>query len=324
MNSWFALFAVCLLVLPEDAAAQQISAVEVAERLGLSAVAIERVRNGEVVAESLEPSSDKDLSLAIVMRLDAPFSSVSEFIDADRLTEIQIMTISHSAIDPANISLAEMTLPPDTLAKLADQPDRTFFMSDAEAEQVTAAATEGDPSKVLDAYREVLAERARVYWEKGLAGIAPYAGKGRSPEIDLRHANEATRLLVKSPEFLSELDVAPSKSPGLATHTLSWAVEKGRSEAAPVLIHRILYRAEDREIILGRRFYTGMDYDALQIVIGILPIRADRSALFYMNHTYTSQVAGFGGSVKRSIGRRLLEKELVAEMERAQKAIPGL
>jgi len=33
-------------------------------------------------------------------------------------------------------------------------------------------------------------------------------------------------------------------------------------------------------------------------------------------------VAGFGGGAKRSIGRKLLKKELIAEMQRAQKAIP--
>ena len=61
--------------------------------------------------------------------------------------------------------------------------------------------------------------------------------------------------------------------------------------------------------------------DALQTVTGILPAGDRRCVAFYTNHTYTPQVAGFGGSAKRSIGRRLMQKELVAEMERAQAAI---
>ena len=55
--------------------------------------------------------------------------------------------------------------------------------------------------------------------------------------------------------------------------------------------------------------------------VGILPTPSDWSAVFYTNHTYTAQVAGFGGGVKRSIGRKLLQKEIVAELQRAQKAI---
>jgi len=55
-----------------------------------------------------------------------------------------------------------------------------------------------------------------------------------------------------------------------------------------------------------------------QLVTAHLPVDADRCAVFYTNHTYTAQVAGFGGGAKRSIGRKLMQKELVAEMQRAQ------
>ena len=120
---------------------------------------------------------------------------------------------------------------------------------------------------------------------------------------------------------LAELETIPSKSPGNARHTLSWAVSQGRDFAAPVLIHRIFYQGDASEIVVERRFYSGYDYDALQIVVGILPTRQDWSAVFYTNHTYTAQVIGFGGGAKRSIGRKLLRQELVAELERARKAI---
>ena len=79
----------------------------------------------------------------------------------------------------------------------------------------------------------------------------------------------------------------------------------------------------DAKIVVDRRFYSGYDYDSLQIVVGILPISDGKSAVAYTNHTYTAQVTGFGGGAKRSIGTKLLKKDLVAEMERAQKAIPG-
>ncbi len=316
------LFALFSLFLTSNAVSEPISAAEVAERLGLSAAAVERVRNGEVVAEELEASSDKDLSLAIAMRLDAPIGAVFEFIDADRLAEFQSATISSGAIDPANPSLAEMTLPADVLEKLVRDPGDTFFMSTDEAERVAAAAEHG-AAQALDAYRAVLVARATAYWEKGVVGIVPYAGRGRSPKVDLLHANDAAKTLVKSLAFRAELEAAPSRSPGNASHKLSWAVEKGRDRAAPVLIHRILYREEDGVILLARRFYSGYDYDALQILVGILPTSSDWSAVFYTNHTYTAQVTGFGGGAKRSIGRKLLQKALVAELQRAQKVIPG-
>jgi len=140
--------------------------------------------------------------------------------------------------------------------------------------------------------------------------------------LDL-HANDATRALVLNPDFRAELEAVPSKSPGKAEHQLFWAVQKGRDQAAPVLIHRILYREDDGEIFVERRFYSGYDYDSLQVVTGVLPTPDGGCAVFYTNHTYTAQVAGFGGGAKRSIGRKLLEKELVGELERAQRVVSG-
>ena len=46
------------------------------------------------------------------------------------------------------------------------------------------------------------------------------------------------------------------------------------------------------------------------------------SAFFHINHTYTVQVAGFGGAAKRGIGRKIQRKELETVMERAQKVVP--
>ena len=149
----------------------------------------------------------------------------------------------------------------------------------------------------------------------------PYDGEGRSPKADLKAANEAAEKLIVTPAILALLDVVPSKADGSAHHELSWAVQKGRDQAAPVLSHRILYQQDDGQIFIEKRFYSGYDYDALQIVVGVLPVAKDRSVIIYTNHTYSSQVAGFGGGTKRSIGRKLMSKELVEEIERAQKAM---
>jgi hypothetical protein len=286
------------------------SPMEVAHRLGMSDAAIERVKKGEVVVEKLEASSDKDLSIALVTRIDAPLEEIYAFLQSNRLVEISTVTMSAGEIDTKTFSMAAMELPDDVLQQLTDDPEDTFYMSEEELASIAKAAASGKKA-VLAAYREVLSARAKAYWEQGTAGIAPYAGKGRSPRVDLDHANDAA------------LDESPSKSAGKATHRLFWAIQKGRDRAAPVLNHRILYAENDGEISIERRFYSGYDYDALQIVTGILPATDRRCVAFYLNHTYTAQVAGFGGGAKRSIGRKLMEKELVEEMQRAQAAIAG-
>jgi hypothetical protein len=294
--------------------------MEVAKQLGMSNESIERVTKGEIVVEELEASSDKDLAIALVARIDAPLEEIYEFLVSGRLVEISTVTLSTGEIDTSTFSMAEMELPDDVLQSLMDDPANTFQMSEEEAAEITAAAKQGE-AQTLEAYRGVLSARARDYWEKGVAGITPYAGKNRSPALDLRHAQEAVRKFIHNPAVLSGLDAAPSRSSGSLRHSLSWAIEKGRDRAAPVLNHRILYAANDGEVSIQRRFYSAYDYDALQIVAGIFPTDDRRCVTFYMNHTYTSQVAGFGGGAKRSIGRKLMQRELVAEMERAQAAI---
>jgi hypothetical protein len=310
------------LLTAASAAAEMRSPVEVAKQLGMSDEAIERVKKGEVVVEELEASSDKDLSIALVARIDAPLEEIYEFLHSGRLVEISTVTLSAGEIDPSTFSMAELELPDDVLQSLVDDPADTFHMSEEEAASVTAAAAQGK-AQVLAAYRSVLSARAKAYWEKGIAGITPYAGKDRSPAVDLGHANDADRKFIRNPAVLAELDAIPSKSSANARHSLSWSIEKGRDQAAPVLNHRILYAENDGEVAIQRRFYSAYDYDALQIVAGILPAADRRCVAFYLNHTYTSQVAGFGGGAKRAIGRKLMQKELIAEMERAQAAIGG-
>jgi hypothetical protein len=300
--------------------AEVASPMDVAKRLGMSDEAIERVKKGEVVVEELEASSDKDLSIALIARIDASLEEVYEFLQSGRLLEISTVTMSSGQIDTTDFSMSGMELPDDLLQQLVEDPEDTFYMSEEELALVAKAAKNGKAA-ALEAYQGVLSARARDYWEKGVAGIAPYAGKGRSPETDLEHAADAVKKFIRNPAVLAELEAIPSKSPGKAEHRLSWAIQKGRDRAAPVLSHRILYVEKEGEVSMERRFYSGYDYDALQIATGILPVADDRSVAFYLNHTYTAQVAGFGGGAKRSIGRKLMQKELVEEMERAQAAL---
>lgn len=321
MTTRITLFLIVLLA-GVTAFAEMRSPLEVAQQMGMSEEAIERVKKGEVVVEELDASSDKDLSIALVARIDASLAEVHAFLQSDRLLEISTVTLSSGEIDTSTFSLAAMDLPDDALQRLVHDPEDAFHMSKDEAALIAAAAEKGK-TEALEAYRGVLSARARAYWEQGVAGITPYAGKGRSPRDDLDHANAAAKKLIRNVQVLAELDVIPSKNSGKATHSLYWAVQKGRDVAAPVLNHRILYAENDGEASIERRFYSGYDYDSLQIVTGILPAASDDSkcVAFYLNHTYTSQVAGFGGGAKRAIGRKLMQKELVAELERAQAAI---
>jgi hypothetical protein len=316
------LLSLALAALPiARAEAETVDPKVVAKRLGLSDAQIAQVVRGEVVAHDLVAEGDKTLSLALVAVVDASLEHVYELLAAERLSEISSVTLSRGEIDPSTFSLAEMSLPDDVLDRLVEDPAGTFFLSEAEAERVAKAAKQGR-SQALEAYRAVLSARAKAYWEGGLEAIEPYAGKNRSPKVDLASANEAARKLVQNPRVHEALEAVPSRATGPAIHRLTWAIEKGRDQAAPVLSHRILYKEKDGQVLVERRFYSGYDYDDMQKLVGILPARSGkRCVVFYTDLTYTAQVAGFGGGAKRAIGRKLMQNELIAEMKRAQQAI---
>ena len=162
------------------------------------------------------------------------------------------------------------------------------------------------------------------YWAHGLEGIVAYQGKGRDPKTDLGHANDTLLKVVPHPGFREEIMTAPSKSKNMAEmHSLNWAIQKGNDQEAPVLNHVLKCTVSGQEgfLIMTRRFYAGTDYDSSQIVVGVIPTSDGRSAIFYINRTYTSSVAGFGGSAKRSIGRKLMKSKLIETMKKAQQAL---
>jgi hypothetical protein len=59
-----------------------------------------------------------------------------------------------------------------------------------------------------------------------------------------------------------------------------------------------------------REFYVSHSFNSLHIVVGALPVKTG-TVVFYVNSTFTDQVAGFGGGMKRKIGSHMLRDEVV-------------
>ena len=295
------------------ASTQSITPEDIAQRLGLTDSIMQQFKNGEIVTKELEASTDKDLSLVVAALLDSDIEKVWEFAEAERMHEIQDATLSTGSLDPANPSagLEAMELTEDMVEKLMKNP----FLSKDEANRVKVGSKQGKGAQV---YKEILAERAKAYWEKGLPGVLPYEGKDRSPKEDLAAAAAVTLKLMKDPTFREELNVIPSKSTHPDLHILRWSIQQGNELAAPTLSHVFRFKDERGILLINKQFYSGQDKDSSQIVAGLLPTSDGRSALFYTNHTYTSAVAGFGGSAKRTIGRKIMKGKLMDTFKKAQ------
>ena len=294
---------------------------EVAVRLGLGKSSVDAFLAGEVVTHELDASNDKDLSLLVVTVADCSVEQLFEWAEQERMHEIQASTLSVGKMDPSDPSagLEDMDLSEEMVTALLKKPQ----MSQTEADELRAGSAAG---KGAETYKKILAERAKAYWENGLDGIVPYdgLGKGRDPRIDLKMANEAALKAVTDPVVHDEIFAIPSQSENPQFHKLQWGIQKGNELAAPILNHMIRIKRDLGFVAVTRRFYCGVDYDCSQIVSGVIPTTDGRAAIFYINRTFSSAVAGFGGSAKRSIGRKLMKSKLIETMKKGQEMAKNL
>lgn len=312
-----AAFVLALLVVPWLLGSRSSSDAErLARQLGMSDAAIARVVEGEIAVEELEASNEKDLSLALVALVEGSIDRIWDLDQQDKFADVSQVMLDEGAIETTTFALEGFRLSDEVLDQLVADPT-LFALSEAEAAEMEAAARQGR-SALSETYEKLLSDRARAYWNGGLAAIEPYAGKRRSPRDDLEVSNEVARSIVGSQELRDMMEGVPAKDSVATSQRLEWAVQKGRDQAAPVLVHNMAFRSDDANVYVERHFYSGYDYDSLQILVGVLPGDEGRSAVFYLNRTYTSQVAGFGGGAKRAIGRKLMQSALVEEMERIQ------
>ncbi|MEM9174038.1 MAG: hypothetical protein AAGC67_02300 [Myxococcota bacterium] len=300
----------------------EVSAVSVAESLGMTPRQVQQVRSGEIVSVEIPSASNKDLAVALVAVIDAPVEQAGKLIRAGLVTDVSETTLAEGVIDLDSRALLAFSIPEEVAGRIRRLRGDAYFWSDRERASLERLDSEPDAGALSAWLKSLMRQRAEAYWRGGVGAIEPYAGDGRSAGADLAHANEAARALVGLEELGDELEGVPADQTSAAQPTMFWALERGRDVLAPVLGHRMTWEREDGWIMVERRFYSGYDYDALQIVAGLLPDSSDRrSIVFYSNHTFTAQVTGLGGRAKRAVGRRLMERRLVEEIERVRAAI---
>ena len=71
---------------------------------------------------------------------------------------------------------------------------------------------------------------------------------------------------------------------------------------------------------MRREFYVSAGYNAEQTIAGFLPVEGG-TIVVYTSHAFTDQVAGASGSLKRSIGSRIMADQLKAMFEAGRKRI---
>jgi len=324
----FGLAAILALALAAPAWGQAgpTSVKDVAADLGFDAAAIRRAQAGEIVSRSIQESSRSEIGAAVAMLVKAPAERLRDRIAGAGFVDLDPSVLAHGRIQlPATAaSFAGLRIPPAELERLANAaPGDELNLSSEEIAALRAAAPQGAEA-VGDAWRGLLAARVEAYRRNGLAGIAPYArsnGRSTSAADALRSATDAAVVLRKrAPSFHAALASYPKEMAG-SDERFSWALVDVQGRPAVVLLHRLLGSEGDAVVLADRQLYVSQGYNALQIVVALLPVQ-EGTAVIYVNRTHSDQAARFG-RVAQGMGRRMLVGEVTRFFEAARQAAGG-
>ena len=315
-----------LVCLAAPAAAQIPDAPTLLGALGFSHDQIQQVMSGQIVNGAIQPASDRELVASMAFKLPAPPSQVVADMKAGLGAKLDpnlqaggTFTGAGSAADLAKLTLDAKRAKAYTGAA----PGEDLNLSPQEISTFKALAG-GDVPSVTAAVQVALLARLSAYRQQGLAGIAPYArkdGGSRSCGDELRTMTEASKALKKYVPHAYQmlLDYPNSNAPG-TEEVFRWSQIDAHGTPA-ITLARFAYIPDGGAFVVTQRmFYVSATFNCEQALAALLPVQGG-TVLVYANRTSTDQVAGWGGSAKRSIGSELLESQLESQFQKAQSAV---
>lgn len=294
---------------------------EILAKLDFPSGSVQKILDGAFVEQSLKPSSDRELSVALAFFVEAEPREFAQQLD-------------HALVirdDPDTIAFGEIHAQgseDDFQALRLDEKDAQRWLHAEAGEDLNLSGAEiaglralrkrleGSGSvvdAVSGAVRKILLERYRSYRASGLAGIAPYqrgSGRARDAGGELRGASQAARALgIFAPALYALLLDYPKALPAGFAEDFYWLHYRAHGEPALILTHRISMPEERDFASVQRQFYVSRSYNVEQSLAALIPVSGG-ALVSYTNSTFTDQVDGFGGAMRRSIGGKLLASQL--------------
>jgi hypothetical protein len=314
-----------LVGLASDVRAQA-NADQVLAKLGFSADDKERVLNGEYVSAKIAPVSERDLTFAVAFLVKRSPEAISQEIMAGNLVTADAQVQRYGKLsEPGSLAdLAELQITREEANALwrAESGDKVN-LSVGEI-----AAFKAEPSAAVQEIRQqlhrTLLARYQAYRSSGLDGIAPYdrsAKRATDVASDLRKATQAASALQ---EYLPALHAVLLGFPKVTLPGMEqqffWMKSIIRGKPTYVLTHLLVASDGAARAVVRREFYVSTAYNCEQSIAGFLPVEGG-TIVVYTSHVFTDQVAGTGGSLKRSIGSRVMADQMREIFDRGRKRI---
>jgi hypothetical protein len=275
-------------------------------------------------------TAETELAAGLAVYLPAPFARVAEALTSPDvvLKEPSITAWGPLAPGATVAALAGYKLGGSDAAESQDAFDAVaggrLNLSAAEIETFRGArpARGADRAAVAESgaaqWRALLLQRAQAFQARGLDGMTPYARRGgvSEPAALLRVAAGDARIVGHLMPRLSEALLRfPAEQSSTAMSQFYWVKRQVQGRPDPILIHHLVDVTPQLALYVERHVYVGHSYNASQILCGAVPYE-DGVLVFSSNRVSTDQVAGLGGELKRTIGRRQLRGEIVKRFDR--------
>jgi hypothetical protein len=290
------------------------SAEQVLIDMRLSGGDRQRVLNGDFVNTDVPAVSERDLSFAIAFLVKtSPEALGKRVMSGDLVTaDAQVQAWGELKAAGTLSDFARLRITSDEARALsAAKAGDALNLSAGEA--AAFAGARGGPDAMAEALRKMLLARYQAYRTSGLAGIAPYdRGGGRTTDhaADLRRASEASAGLKKYlPAFQAVLLGYPKVTSAQMRESFFWVRSIIEGKATYILTHLMATPDGAAYALARRQYYASTSYNGEQSVAGFLPV-SDGTVVVLASHAFTDQVAGFGGSMKRSIGSSVMARKM--------------
>lgn len=327
---WMGAGAMLLLAARFALAADVASLDGVIADVGLQAGVAARIRRGELVHSDPKESSEREMAVGLTFLVhQTPAQVVTAFrATIDLKANPQLSTSVPIGGAGTAADFASLVLEPQGAAEAQRYrtagPGDTLNLSPEEIKAFNALTTAADGAKlqVEAQLKLLLLSRYQTYLSNGLRGMAPYARRGGlcNPADELRRASDAARLLKKYAPALQQLLLSyPQGQPaGLEEH-FYWLRYELDGRPNFTLRHRLALPAGEAFVVADREFYVSHGYNTLQAFAVLVPV-PEGTAVVYRARVSTDQVAGFGSSMKKGIGRSVMAKQLTNIFERTRDA----
>jgi hypothetical protein len=318
-------------VISTAVSAEQIDIEQVIVDFGFPADTAARVRRGEMLEADPKESSERELAVGLTFLVKEPPAMLAKafrkMVDAPANPQLAVSVRIRDAGSLPDFDRLVLKPNGDAEAKryLTARPGETLNLSADEIRSFNALSSAGgSPVANVEAQlaRQLLA-RYQSYLALGLDGMAPYARASgpQDPSADLREAIDASSpLLWKYAPAMRQLLLSypRDKPPGLK-ESFYWLRYDLDGRPNYTLRHRLALPVGDDFVVADREFYVSHGYNTSQAIAGLLPV-PEGTIVFYRSRVSTDQVAGFGSSMKKGIGRGVMAKQMMAIFERSRAA----